>query len=92
MIRLPALQWWHDSWFPSLGEFTSLVVLMFWGVLALAVALIVLAVAFMVTVFIFKFPAFLEARAEAKQKKWSLKWREKRDREEAGKKSPPIQE
>ncbi len=89
MIRLIALQWWHDSWFPSLGEFTSLVVLMFWGVIALAVALIVLAVALMVIVFI---PAWLEARAEVRHKKESLKWREKWDREQASKKSPPIQE
>ncbi len=86
MIRLVALQWWQDSWFPSFSEFTSLFVLMFWVVVALAVVLILMVLTFSCWMWVV---TWTEVRHKKKKnKKWRVEW----EREQAPKKSPPTQE
>ncbi len=85
MIRLVALQWWHDSWFPSFSEFTSLFVLMFWVVVALAVVLILMVLTFSCWLWVVNW-------TEVRRKKKNKKLREEWEREQAPQKSPPIQE
>ncbi len=85
MIRLVALQWWQDSWLPSFSEFTSLFVLMFWVVVALAVPLILMVLTFSCWLWVV---TWTEARHKKKNKKLRVEW----EREQAPKKSPPTQE